>query len=144
MRWVKELGSGKMNIKKYAPLYYNKFKIDILNAEKFVFSITYRNVVEDGGINRVVGGINVEDGGIKFLISNIKHIKATTKLELVKVALLVQEFGGIRSTAIGEKLNYPQRTVERYLNILSTSGVIEFRGALKTGGYFLKEIKATE
>jgi hypothetical protein len=97
---VEELGSGKMNIKKYAPLYYNKFKIDILNAEKFVFSITYRDVVEDGGIN-------AEVGGIKFLISNIKHTKATTKLELVKVALLVQEFGGIRSTAIGEKLNYP-------------------------------------
>lgn len=122
-----------------------------MNAEKFVFSITYRDVVEDGGTNKVVGGINaevggtnVEDGGIKFLISNIKHIKAITKLELVKVALLVQEFGGIRSAAIGEKLNYPQRTVERYLNILSTSGVIEFRGALKTGGHFLKEIKAAE
>lgn len=66
MRWVEELGSGKMNIKKYAPLYYNKFKIDILNAEKFVFSITYRDVVEDkvGGVNTELVGENVETVGV--------------------------------------------------------------------------------
>ena len=43
MKWAEELGSGKKNIKKYAPLYYDKYEIEIQNNEKFVFSIAYRN-----------------------------------------------------------------------------------------------------
>lgn len=42
MKWVEELGSGKKNIKKYAPLYYDDYRIEIQNNEKFVFTITYR------------------------------------------------------------------------------------------------------
>ena len=43
MRWVEELGSGKKNIKKYAPLYYDDYQIEIQDNEKFVFMMTYRN-----------------------------------------------------------------------------------------------------
>ncbi|KAA6313577.1 hypothetical protein EZS27_035672, partial [termite gut metagenome] len=46
MKWVEELGSGQKNIKKYAPLYYDDYQIEIHNKEKFVFSITYRNPQE--------------------------------------------------------------------------------------------------
>ncbi|GHT04030.1 hypothetical protein AGMMS49525_09940 [Bacteroidia bacterium] len=48
MKWVEELGSGKKNIKKYAPLYYDDYRIEIENSDKFVFSITYRNPDEKG------------------------------------------------------------------------------------------------
>jgi len=47
MKWAEELGSGKKNIKKYAPLYYDKYEIDIQNNDKFVFSITYRDETND-------------------------------------------------------------------------------------------------
>jgi ATP-dependent DNA helicase RecG len=43
MKWAEELGSGKKNIKKYAPLYYENYEISIQNNEKFVFSITYKS-----------------------------------------------------------------------------------------------------
>ena len=43
MKWAEELGSGKKNIKKYAPLYYDKYEIEIQNSDKFVFSITYKD-----------------------------------------------------------------------------------------------------
>ena len=46
MKWAEELGSRKKNIKKYVPLYYNHYEIEIQNNEKFVFSITYRNEIE--------------------------------------------------------------------------------------------------
>jgi ATP-dependent DNA helicase RecG len=46
MKWVEELGSGQKNIKKYAPLYYDNYQIEIQSKEKFVFSITYRNPKE--------------------------------------------------------------------------------------------------
>ncbi|MDR0698345.1 MAG: ArsR family transcriptional regulator, partial [Tannerella sp.] len=41
---VEELGSGRKNIKKYAPYYFSGCQISIANEGKFVFSITYRNV----------------------------------------------------------------------------------------------------
>jgi ATP-dependent DNA helicase RecG len=47
MKWVEELGSGKKNIKKYAPLYYDDYRIEIENNDKFVFSITYRDPDEN-------------------------------------------------------------------------------------------------
>jgi ATP-dependent DNA helicase RecG len=39
-------------------------------------------------------------------------------------------------TQIGNKL---KRTIERYLNLARKSGIIEYKGAAKTGGYFLTE-----
>ena len=45
--WVEELGSGRKNIQKYAPLYYPDYTVEILNNEKFVFSITYTNLEAD-------------------------------------------------------------------------------------------------
>ncbi|MDR1368934.1 MAG: putative DNA binding domain-containing protein, partial [Dysgonamonadaceae bacterium] len=44
--WVEELGSGRKNIKKYAPYYYHDYRITIENEEKFVFHITYRDTDE--------------------------------------------------------------------------------------------------
>ena len=46
MKWAEELGSGKKNIKKYAPLYYDKCEIEIQNNEKFLFSITYKEGID--------------------------------------------------------------------------------------------------
>jgi len=42
--WVEELGSGRKNIQKYAPLYFPDYKVEIQNEEKFVFSITYTHL----------------------------------------------------------------------------------------------------
>ena len=45
--WVEELGSGRKNIQKYAPLYYPEYLVKIQNEEKFVLSITYTSLDED-------------------------------------------------------------------------------------------------
>ena len=39
--WVEELGSGRKNIIKYSPYYYENYRIEIKNEEKFIFSLTY-------------------------------------------------------------------------------------------------------
>jgi ATP-dependent DNA helicase RecG len=41
MGWAGESGTGKQTILNYAPYYDKSFEIEIQNAEKFVFSITY-------------------------------------------------------------------------------------------------------
>ena len=46
MKWAEELGSGQINIRKYAPLYFENSEIEIRSGEEFVFSITYRDPKE--------------------------------------------------------------------------------------------------
>lgn len=61
--WVEELGSGRKNIKKYAPYYYDNYQTSIENAEKFVFTITYRNMntlSESGPVNLKSEHVNLK------------------------------------------------------------------------------------
>jgi ATP-dependent DNA helicase RecG len=41
MGQIEEFGSGKTNILKYAPFYDKTYQVEVQNAERFVFSITY-------------------------------------------------------------------------------------------------------
>ena len=51
---------------------------------------------------------------------------------------IISENEGINGAAISGKLpDVTKRTVERYLQKLRESNVIEFRGASKTGGYYI-------
>ncbi len=46
---------------------------------------------------------------------------------------------GIRANAIADALNIPLRSVQRYLTQLKSENKIEFRGAPRNGGYYLKD-----
>ncbi|MDR1610082.1 MAG: putative DNA binding domain-containing protein [Candidatus Symbiothrix sp.] len=62
--WVEELGSGRKNIRKYAPYYYTDYQISIENAEKFVFTITYWNTdnkLENEHVNIKSEHVNTEN-----------------------------------------------------------------------------------
>ena len=65
----------------------------------------------------VIGGVN---GGVNAVLEYIRQNP------------------GCRSNAIAKALNIPLRSVERYLKQLKISD-IEFRGAPRNGGYYLKE-----
>ena len=41
LHFVEDLGSGRRNLKRFAPLYYPDYKIEISNGNQFEFSITY-------------------------------------------------------------------------------------------------------
>lgn len=49
---------------------------------------------------------------------------------------------GINAAQLEQELNTPKRTIERWLKQLKEQQVIEFRGAPKTGGYYLKQKKS--
>lgn len=73
--WGEELGSGCRNIKKFAPLYYDKSVIEITNKDHFIFSITYDDSVKSetcnsvnlsaDSVNSSVDSVNAADGGVK-------------------------------------------------------------------------------
>jgi ATP-dependent DNA helicase RecG len=46
---------------------------------------------------------------------------------------------GRKAVELNELLNKSLATTERYLKILKVNEYVEFRGASKTGGYFIKK-----
>ena len=53
-----------------------------------------------------------------------------------RVLNLIREFPGTQRKIIVEKLEIPDRTLDRYLAELISVGKIERRGSKKTGGYW--------
>jgi ATP-dependent DNA helicase RecG len=120
--WVEELGSGRKNIKKYSPYYYDNYQISIENEEKFIFSITYRDVegvnLESEGVNLKSEGVNLESEGVNLLF------------ELIRLN------SGQRIPFFTSKLNVPPKTIERWIKKLRDEHKIIYTGSSKTGGYY--------
>ncbi|MBE0492569.1 MAG: hypothetical protein IBX44_10035, partial [Sulfurospirillum sp.] len=102
-----ELGSGVKNLYKYSKTYGGS---DPVIVEGEVFKIEVKTIEQD-----INGGIN---GGINELCNFIK------------------ENEGLSAVVLGEKLNTPLRTIQRWIKQLKDENKIEYRGSKKTGGYF--------
>jgi ATP-dependent DNA helicase RecG len=50
----------------------------------------------------------------------------------------IQRKPGLNTAALAEQSDTPKRTIERWLKQLKAQGLVEFRGAPKTGGYHAK------
>ncbi|GHV69002.1 hypothetical protein FACS1894199_17090 [Bacteroidia bacterium] len=168
--WVEELGSGRKNVQKYAPLYYSNNEITISNEDKFVFSITYRDADEkvnsieitDNQTNKIQRLIdelindNVNDenrpindekrtiNGEKRTVNDEKRTindeKRTIKKELSKVLLIIIDNPGINRKKLLEHLNKGHSRANFYIKLLKDANIIEFVGSNKTGGYYLTEM----
>ena len=57
----------------------------------------------------------------------------------VKILDYIRSHPGCRANVIAEAFGTTTRTVERHIRLLREQGKIEFRGAPKTGGYFVCE-----
>ena len=90
--------------------------------KKLVSEITHHAYV-NGEIN---GGINGEING------EIKSLSASLK----KVYLIVKEYPGIKIKKVAQLRGKTESTVGKQLADLKKKGVIEYRGANKTGGYY--------
>lgn len=53
---------------------------------------------------------------------------------------IINQYPGLNSSKIAELIGKSTSTAKRYLNSLVRLGIIEFRGAQKTGGYFKNEL----
>lgn len=79
---------------------------------------------ESGGVKRVVGGVN---GGVKS--------------GPVRLLAAIRQLPGINARGLVRQLDIPLRTVQRHLKTLASDGKIEFQGAPKNGGYFIKALQ---
>lgn len=162
--WGEELGSGSRNIKKFAPLYYNNSVIEILNNERFVFSMTYRDVVGDvqaSDVNRCENasamsvkscevGSAVEHNNVN--VDKLTSISIGTALvsEFVsgvsdKIALRMAEeiaaiyvVGQLTKKELKEQLELTEEQIKIDLRELSRAKLLEQKG--KDKKYMLSEM----
>jgi len=81
------------------------------------------------GVNRVVSdGIN--DGVIDGVSDGVKK-------ELVEIVKLLKDKEGVNTDDVVDHLGKSKPTVERYLRLAKDLEMIVFKGAPKTGGYYL-------
>ena len=116
LEMVEQLGSGLPRI------------LQIYGQECFYFSESYTRMIfpAEEKMNRAIdGGLNVgANVGVNVGVNEV--------LEIVK------NRPGINTKEIHQQFDVTLRTIERWIKELRGNNKIEFRGASKTGGYYLK------
>ena len=145
--WVEELGSGKKNIRKYAPFYYDNCEIEIDNAEKFIFSITYRNTdktIQNEHVKLTSEHVNTvltttQINSIYEMLDEKVDEKITEpfKLYLFKIVAYLLNNKGANGKELAIISGKGRSSLTRHLKLLRDSHIIEFIGSDKTGGYYL-------
>lgn len=77
--------------------------------------------ISDGGINE-----GVKEGVSEGVSEGVNKLQKT-----------IEKFPGRRTPYYAEIMNTPEKTLERWLKQLREERKIEFRGAAKTGGYYI-------
>lgn len=85
-------------------------------------------LLDNGGVNLQSGGVNSdkvsESGGVNSL-----------NFQLLQ---LIESSPGLNAPALASSFNKSLRTMQRYLKQLTDEDKIEFKGAAKNGGYYIK------
>lgn len=84
---------------------------------------------------------NVIDGVIDGAIDGVTE-DVRTKLKQILTMLIENE--GLRAVHLGERVDIPVSSLERYIKQLREAELIEFRGSPKTGGYYLSKSALTK
>ena len=83
--------------------------------------------------------ISKADGSVVSKKDDRVNDRVNDRVKIVaEVLLLVENNPGVRSEELAQLVNKSLSTVSRSLRILKADGKIEFRGAPKNGGYFVK------
>jgi len=94
--WVEELGSGRKNIMKYVPYYFNDYSIEINNEEKFIFTLSYRDNdinLKSEQIKLESEQINSESEQIKLESEQITPVLTATQIDSI-YALINENVNG--------------------------------------------------
>jgi ATP-dependent DNA helicase RecG len=138
---VDELGSGVINVYKFIKEYSGQDNPAFIEGKTFKMSIPLTEEITDGAVvgandGAIDGAIDrVIDGAIDGVTDGVKG-----KLTVLLKAIISNEGKRIPEyqeiTQLGS-----ERTIERYIQQLRESNLIEFKGqSPQTGGYYLTEL----
>lgn len=103
----------------------------------FINFIADRVIATQNDLLRLLktGGVNIDNGGV-----NDKGFNQSGGVNELKDSIIqtIQSIPGINTPKLAISLNKSLRTIQRNLKQLSDEDKIEFRGAAKNGGYYLK------
>lgn len=98
-----------------------------------ILELTFEGIShQNEGVNE---GVKLSTEGVKL---NIEGVNEGVSEELTLLYSQISKYPGKKANELNEQINKSIATTERYLKILKEQGLIEFRGAPKTGGYFTK------
>jgi len=148
---VDELGSGVMNVNRLIKAYSEKGKVQFIEGATFKTIIPVFAKVNDGvNDGATKGNDTIHDtvtdtvtDSAKSLIDDgvndgvIDGVNDGVRKEVIRLTILILTNEGAKALDIATKSGKSKPTIERYLRIAKKVGIIEFKGAPKTGGYFL-------
>jgi ATP-dependent DNA helicase RecG len=146
---VDELGSGVLNVNRLIKEYTDKGKVQFIEGATFktiisVTSMTLEGAVKGSTKGASEVGVKLNDGVNDGLIDGVNdglidRVSDGVRAELVKIVHVVQKQNGCNAADIAKAIKKAKPTTERYIKILRTIGLIEYKGSAKTGGYYITE-----
>jgi len=126
-RYIEMLGTGTLRMIRECKS--EGFKTPVWKSKDNILELTF------SGVNHQYEGVNEGvNEGVKL---NIEGVNEGVNEELTLLYNQIAKFPGKKASELNEQINKSLSTTERYLKILKEQGFIEFKGAPKTGGYFL-------
>lgn len=114
-----ELGTGLRNVYKYSKEYSGNGDVEFLEEDVFISRVPLIANISINNTDKVTENVGVNVG-----VNNLYEI--------------IKNNPGLNSKQLQQYFNVTDRTLERWLKQLREGGKIEFKGAPKTGGYFIE------
>ena len=140
-QYIEMLGSGTLRMIKDCK--ENKFKPPFWKQKDNTTTVIFHNVTHNRKNEGITEGIT--EGISKNIISKIKGITEEltegitneVKNKLTKILFSLYKQEGLKIVDMEKHIDIPSKSLERYIKQLKDAGIIEFKGANKTGGYYL-------
>lgn len=147
-RWIDKIGRG--TIKMIEQCNDLGFDIPVWTVTSSTVTVTFPGLTIP--FNYSEGISEGLSEGLNSLLSKGKSeglnegISEGLKEDLIEIVKLLIKGRSMRITEISNKLNKPQKTLERHMKYLREAGAVDYRGSKRTGGYeisaeFLNVIK---
>ncbi len=142
-KYIEMLGTGTLRMIRDCKV--NKFKIPEWKQKENATTVTFLDVAHNRKSEDTIKGIT--EGISKGVIARIEGITEgitegvtdDVKDKITKILLVLYKESGVRTVDIGKRVDIPAKSIERYIKQLKDAGIIEFKGANRTGGYYLTE-----
>lgn len=140
-RYIEMLGTGTQRMIRDCK--ENKFKVPVWKQRENMTTVIFPDVAHNRKSEGIIKGIT--EGISKGVIAKIEGIiegitegiTSGVREKMTKILLALYKEGGVRAGDLEKRIDIPVKSIERYIKQLRDAGIIEFKGAKRTGGYYL-------
>lgn len=140
-RYIEMLGSGTQRM--IRDCRDNKFKSPVWKETDNIITVTFPGLAHNRNTKGIIKGIL--EGLSKTTIAKLEEITEgitegitdDVRDKIIKILIVLYKEEGLKTLDIEKLIDIPAKSIERYIKQLRASKIIEFRGAKRTGGYYL-------